>query len=278
MFYSEWYRARARWKNWLLALAIMVMVIGQGLWSYEQAPSVDAHRNVYIAYLSALGIGPSAYWIGILPLLATVIAADSVAWDRRMGSLRFYLSRTHRLSYIWGKWVAVMAYTATVMALGLAVSGGIAALAFPDRLPPWHEIHGAATLTAAGAPVMYRNPFPVFAHALFFQHPFLYLVLMGGLILVSACAWVSLSLVLSLWITNIYMVLAGPWMVYMAATVIMGLPMVALTPWAPLVMSGPLVNSFRAPIAVAWMYWVFAVFFFGAVLTLYFRQRRDFLD
>ncbi len=83
---------------------------------------------------------------------------------------------------------------------------------------------------------------------------------------------------LSLWTTNIYMVLAGPWIVYMVATVIMGLPMVALTPWAPLVMSGPLVNSFRAPGAVALMYWGLALVFLGAVLTLYFRQRRDFLD
>lgn len=262
MFRSEWHRIQSRWKQWLFAVTIMVVFIGQGLWSYARVPSVDTHQNAYMAYLSALGSGSSAYWIGVLPLIAVLIAADSVAWDRRTGSLRFYLARTDRLRYILGKWLAVMAFTALIVALGLAISGSVAAIAFPDTLPPWHWVHGVATLTTAGVPAMYRNPYPVFAHALFFRHPLLYAVLISGLVLLSAGVWASLALVLSLWTTNIYMVLAGPWIVYLGSTILLGLPMVAATPWAPLVMSGPLVNSFSGPVVAALAYWALALMFF----------------
>ncbi len=279
MFRSEWYRIQCRWKVWTVAWGIMVAFMVQGLWSYAaQNAYPHSEANAYQAYLSALGSGPSAYWIGILPLIAALIAADSQAWDRRTGSLRFYLPRASRLHYIWGKWLAVVAFTAAVVAAGLAVTGIMAAIAFPTTLPPWHRVHGIATFSVAGAPASYHNPFPVFAHALFFAHPLVYAALVAGLVILSACVWASIGLVLSLWSTNIYVVLAGPWVVYMVATVLMALPMVLATPWSPLVMSGPLVNSFVESAWVALAYWGLALGFLGAVLTAHFRHRRDFVD
>lgn len=257
----------------------MIAFMVQGLWSYAAQQAVPpSGANAFQAYLSALGSGPSAYWIGVLPLVAALIAADSLAWDRQTGIFRFYLPRADRLHYVWGKWLAVVAFTAVVVAGGLAIAAIIAGAAFPFALPPWHRVGGFATLTVAGAPATYRDPFPVFAHALFFAHPVLYLMLVAGLTVLSACVWASVGLVLSLWIANIYIVLAGPWVIYMVTTVIMALPMVLATSWSPLVMSGPLVNSFTGSMWQALAYWSVALAGLGAVLTGYFRRRRDFID
>lgn len=279
MFRSEWYRMWRRWKVWGGALLVMVAFVLQGLVAYAAGTHFpNSHPNVYQAYLSALGTGPSAYWIGVLPLLASLIAADSLAWDRQTGTVRFYLSRVARRTYVLGKWLAVISFTAVIVAIGLGMTGLIAGIVFPDRVPPWHLVHGTATLITAGTPASYRNPFPVFAHELFFSHPLMYVSLVAGLVVLSSTIWASLSLILSIVTANIYMVLAGPWVVYMVTTLVMSLPMISAVPWSPLVMSGPLVNSFPGSVLGAVAYWIITLVLSGVILALYYRQRREIID
>lgn len=253
VLYCEMFRM-ARRRPPVVAFLLLVGFIIQGLISYRRGGFWFFYQDsysAYLAFLSAIGSGISAYWVGVLPLVACLVAGDSLAWDRRTGFIRFFLTRSSRRVYIIGKIVSVTILTGVVVLCGLLLSFGIASVWFPLKLPPWHMVDETATFTNPAAPPSYIFPFPTFFHNLLFTHPFIYVLLVSGIVTLSAVAWALVSLFFSLWTTNIYLVLGGPWLLYMGTTFVMCILAFIvpydLVQYTPLVLSGGFINSSLTP-------------------------------
>lgn len=212
-----------------------------------------------------------------------MIGGDSLAWDRKTGFIRFMLTRSSRRAYILGKILSVTLLTGIVISSGLLLSFLIARTWLPSALPPWHIVNGTATITHPGAPPTRIFPWPTFLHNLFFSHPFIYVLAVTGIVTLSAMAWANVALLISLWTTRIYLVLAGPWLAYIGGTFLMGvlgliidLPLVD---YAPVVLSGAFVGHgkemTRGEIPFIW-----AGFIILTAIVTYtgFMRRKDILD
>ncbi|MFX4303673.1 hypothetical protein ACOJUR_15630 [Alicyclobacillus tolerans] len=277
VFFSELYRLLHSWRRWGISLVVMCAFLYQGIYSYS-SESITSSTSSFLAYLSALGIGSQAYWVGILPIIATWIAADSFAWDRKTSFVYFYLSRISRINYAIGKWCAIQLFTMCVFLVGLIFCFILSLLKFPIKLPDWRIVKGEYTIYQYHQPLSIINPFPVFFHNFFFQHPFMYLLLFSVIIILSACTWSSIGMLFSLISSNIYFTLAGSWMVYVIVTAVCAIPIVRLINFSPLVMSGPFLNSFSISPIWAVIYWLIPI---GISLFIFmgtYKMRRDFFD
>lgn len=279
---AETHRLFKRWQL-LAAFLLIVGFIIQGLLDYRAGRYFSGeHYSAYIALLVALGSGPSSFWVGVLPLAACLIAGDSLAWDRRSGVIRFVLTRVSRREFIKQKIIAVSILTGLVTLAALFVSLLIAAAWFPLELPPWRVVNGVPTLVPyAGLPEDYINLFPRFLHSLFFTHPFVFLLLVMCTVTLSCITWANVAVLLSLWTTNIYVVLTGPWLLYVLATFIFSLPLVNRPNYSPLVLSGSFVKNgggiFGGWVPLVWL--VFSMLLGVTTHVLFLKKRgRDVLD
>ncbi|MEW6772190.1 MAG: hypothetical protein AB1330_12530 [Bacillota bacterium] len=266
-----------------MAFFLVIGFMIQGMISYSKGGFWFFYPDTYsayLAYLSAIGSGLSAYFVGILPLAACLVAGDSMAWDRKTGFIRFVLTRSSRRTYILGKITAVTLLTGIVIFSGLLISFLIASIWFPLALPPWHMVGETATFTNPAAPPAHVFPFPNFLHDLLFSHPFVYILVVGGVVTLSAIVWANLAMLISLWTTKIYLVLAGPWLAYIGGTFIFGVlglimdsPLVS---YAPLVLSGAFIGHgkemTRVEIPFIW------IGFTTIVTYTAFMRRKDVLD
>lgn len=218
-------------------------------------------NNAYMAFLSAIGAGPSAFLDGVLPLIACLVAGDALAMDKRTGKHVFTLTRTSRLSYARRKVLLSLSLTGLNVMVGLAVSLGLSCLLFPSGVP---NLVG---------------PFPPFLHDLLGTDPIGYVLLIASFVTLSAIAWSSLSLVVSLWTTNTYMVLGIPWVIYILFTVL--LQMLGLAQFAPLILSGPfleLTAGAQMDLYLVPLVWIaFTVICVGIVFLSY-AKGADVLD
>lgn len=131
MLLLEAHCLRYRWPSVLVFLLIVGFMI-QGYMDYHINSHNSSRHSAYMAYLSALGFGGAAYWVGILPLAACLIAGDSLAWDRRSGFIRFRLIRVPRRRYIAQKILATSLFTALLFFAGFLVSFLIAIVPLPS--------------------------------------------------------------------------------------------------------------------------------------------------
>lgn len=281
ILFSELVRLRHRLPP-LIAFLLILCFIGQGLITYRTGHWFNYNDiySSYLAYLLALS-GTTAFWVGVIPLIASLIAGDSLAWDRKTGFIRFFLMRTTRRNYILGKVIAVFLLTGIIVLCGLLISFGIACLCFPLQLPPWHMVGNIPTFTNPAAPLSYINLWPSFLHNLFFAHPFRYVLIVIGIVTLSSTFWALISLFFSLWTTNIYIVLAGPWLVYIIDLFIKGI--LGIGQYAALVLSGPFVsNSVSGSGNLAGskipVIWVIAIVMIATATSAVFLKRRDILD
>lgn len=283
---SEVFRSLRRWPT-ALAFLLVVGFMVQGMISYSRGgfwffypPTYSA----YLAYLSAIGDGTAAYWVGILPLAACLIGGDSLAWDRNTGFIRFMLTRSpRRRVYILGKIASVTLLAGMVVSSGLLLSFLIASIRFPLALPPWHMVNGTATFINPAAPPTYIFPWPTFLHNLLFSHPFVYVLVVTGVVTLSAVAWANVAMLISLWSTRIYLVLAGPWLAYMGGTFLMsvlGLIInLPLASYAPVVLSGAFIGHGKemSRIEIPFI-WIGFIILTAVVTYTAFMKRRDILD
>lgn len=276
---TESRRLRHRWQT-ALAFLLIVGFMVQGYIAYQNNGYLSNQFSAYIAYLYALGAGGSAFWIGILPLAACLIAGDSLAWDRKTGAVRFLLVRVPRRRYIVQKILATSLFTGLLFFAGLLVSFLIAIVWFPMTLPPWHVVNGVPTLSHI-VPNGEVYPFPTFFHNLFFEHPLVHALLVTLVVILSAVAWANLSLLLSLWTTNIYLVLGIPWLTYIVVMFIMAIPLVGLPHISPLALSGPFIAMRSGPLGL-WIPFIWLVIIVGLAAATYtifvLRKGRDILE
>ncbi|WP_018132138.1 hypothetical protein [Effusibacillus pohliae] len=243
MIFAEGYRLVRRWQV-LLAMIALIGFMVQGFFYYHSKPTYfSGYYSAYMAYISALGTGSGAFWIAVLPLIACLVAGDSVAWDRRTGFIRFMLIRLSRKEYILNKLLSTSLFIVLFFAVGLVISFLIVSIWLPLKLPPWHFVNGIATFSLPGVPEDEVFLFPTFMHNLFFKHPFAYIVVVSGIVILSAVAWTNIAILVSLFTTNIYLVLGVPWLIYIIVSFIMMIPLVGLPHYSPLVLSGPFMES-----------------------------------
>lgn len=272
VYRSELIRISRRWP-WI-AGAFIIMV-GFQLMGILGVPNGTALSG-YLAFLAAVGTSPSAYGIGILPLIATIVSADSIAWDRKEGVIRFYLTRTRRKSYLLGKLLAILTTTASVFSAGLLATFIVCMVIFPARLPAWHLVGHIPTITAESAPGTIYS-YPMWFHALFFYHPLLYCGLVGIVIVLSALTWASVAVLISHWTHNIYVVLAGPWLLYIAVS--FGLIAGGVSQFNPMEFSGQWMAGFSANGLWPFAYWLIGLIgVIAIILGHYVREGVDILD
>lgn len=278
MLASEARRLRSRWQT-ILAFLLIVGFMIQGYIDYYTNSYNSIQHSAYMAYLSALGYGGAAYWVGILPLASCLITGDSLAWDRRSGIVRFWLIRVSRRQYIAQKILATSLFTALLFFVGFLVAFLIAIVWFPVTLPPWHMVNGVATLSYV-VPEGDVYPFPTFFHNLFFAHPLVYALVVTLVVILSAVAWANLSLLLSIWTTNLYLVLGIPWLTYILLTFILAGPLL-MPKYAPLVLSGPFVSESAGELGMGipfiWLALIAGLAAVSSILFIY-RKGRDILD
>ncbi|RDV82057.1 hypothetical protein DXX99_08370 [Ammonifex thiophilus] len=176
------------------------------------------------------------------------------------------------------------------MFTGLMLSFLSSLVFFPLELPPWHWVGTTPTFTKPAAPPDYIDPDPVFLHRFFFEHPFAYVVIVTFVATLAASAYASLSLLLSLWTTNIYLVLGIPWLVHVGLNFLFGvlaiITGVDLVSCSPIVLSGAYISGWSSLVGSALQEYNFFVPLIWItvtatllLLTYYvFMKRRDILN
>ncbi|MDN5363089.1 MAG: hypothetical protein PWQ91_150 [Eubacteriales bacterium] len=269
-------------RNLIIAFFLLIGFMLQGYYSYKNMGYVVREESAYVAYISTLSSN-NAYIIGVLPLITCLIAADSLAWDRKTGYVRFMLTRSQRRDYILGKIAAVSVITAAVVLLGFLFSFVLAAVLYPLRLPSWHWVGNVATFTIPEAPADYVNPVPVFLHNLFFTHPFIYVMIITIIVTLAAVAYANVALLLSLWTSNIYLVLAVPWLLHVGLNFVFGVLAVItnkdFAAFSPIVLTGAFIDHGNDPGKIyVPIIWITTILLAATVTYVLFMKRRDILD
>lgn len=253
---NRWFRRR---KTLAISMGLFFLCMLVGFYTFY-----GQHRfpgpfgpNAYLAFVSVVGSAQAPIWGLFLPLNVSLIAADTLLWDRKTGQIQFYLARTTRLSYGMGKFMATMLITGATICIGLLITLAVAALLFP-----------------AGSPVV-APEYPTFLHAMFYSAPIGYCLILTGIITLSVMAWASLSFLASLWTTNIYLVIAGPWLLYLLLTFVVQVPPLSAFDYTPAVLStGLFIQQYKGltyfvGIPILWV----AVISVGALLTFFHYHR-----
>ncbi len=221
-----------------------------------------------------------------MPLVAILILGDALGEERRSGFLRLTLSRSrHRLSYSATRVWHLIMMTITIMAAGFVVTGLLAFLLFPDRLPDWQMIRGTPyfvprhmasvkNLPAQGR-ALSQAFFPGFFHSLLFHHPLLYLLLVTGVSLLAALAMSLTALCVSVATSNVYGIVAGPWALYVLVSILM--EATGHMTWAPLIMAGPYLSTPATPVntnGIPFVWMGIDVILAGLFLILFRSKKR----
>ncbi|MCL8209347.1 MAG: hypothetical protein K6V97_14955 [Actinomycetia bacterium] len=124
----------------------------------------------------------------------------------------------------------------------LGMVAAVSLIWLTPELPPWHwTASGQPTLTVPGPPAA-LTPYPTFLHGLFFASPWVYSAILALIVTAAVVFWAELALWISAWTTNLYVVVGGPWLLYVLSSFVIGGAM-GLGNWMPMVLSGPFVGG-----------------------------------
>jgi ABC-type Na+ efflux pump permease subunit len=196
---SELKRAMQRRQTWL-ALVVMLAFFIAGFEAYRPGPNRlgPDHYNVYMAFLYAMGKGSSAVLPGVFPLMISLAAGDSLAWDKRTGFDQSLLLRMTFRKYIVGKMLA-----ASLISFCFVYLAALLAM-----------VYGCATFPVVSSVPQIDGVTPDYARGLFLDHPLLYLMFVVFNTALLGMATALLSVLLSTIIRNIYVVTVIPWLMY----------------------------------------------------------------
>lgn len=190
-------RLCSRWQS-LVSFLLLVGVFIQGYEVFYPVPTEvrdPATFNVFVAFTKTHGSDLALLSV-TLPLIAVLVAGDSLAWDIRTGFMDSILMRMNYKEYISGKLLSVSLVTFVFVWIGELIGFIYGMVRFPVSFPP-HFFHGIA---------------PDYGQDLFMDHPILYLVLITFNTAMAAVAFSTIALALSTKINNLYAVLAFPWL------------------------------------------------------------------
>lgn len=232
----EWKRVLMRWQTWA-AFVVLLGFCFQGLYAFYRSHfywarghwtnagvlSQSGHYNAYLAFLNIFN-GPTDFIVGVLPLLVAVAASDSLAWDRKTGFVQYVVNRSSLRYYIVAK-IGSASMVSAALVLAAAILSGIAAAA----LFPMSAVH----------PVI-MGVTPMLMASLYAAHPVWYCAMVAGIAALAGMAWTVVGVLLSTVIKNVYLVVAGPWLLFLMSS----FPLLVFAPqYAPLVFLGPWINT-----------------------------------
>lgn len=190
-------RTLSRWQSWV-ALILFVGFLIQGYESFYPEPTFEFLDpnwfNVFVAFTQAHGVMPALLSF-VLPLIAVMVAGDSLAWDRKTGFLQSMLMRMNYQTYIRCKIFSVSMVTFVFIWIGEFIGLIYGMVRFPVLFPPQFA-HGIA---------------PDYAQHLFMAYPVLYILLIIFNTGMAAVAFSTIALAISTKVKNLYAVLALPW-------------------------------------------------------------------
>ncbi len=267
---AEWFHLLHRRQTWgvlggTLAVLVASLLLSRG-YNYHSA---------YLAYLAALGGGANAAWLAVIPLVGSFTAGDRIRWSRHTGFARYERSRQPLARLLIGQLTATVLET-MVLVLGALAVTLLLGLLFLPAMPAWHTTPaGLLTITVPG-PASAYTPYPMFLHALFFHHPLLYLGIVSAIVACATAFWGLCSLALSVWTSNAYVVLGGPWLIYVGLSYLFGAPLDAVMGgWMPIQLAGAFVSS--APVPTAWQLAIWPIAMVGVAgltgMSLTIRRR-----
>jgi ABC-type transport system involved in multi-copper enzyme maturation permease subunit len=261
-------RALSKWTTGI-AFVILLAFCLQGLYSfYTFFPNSMAWRanhqattfNAYQAFLW-IWTGPSDFIVGVFPLLVTMGAGDSLAWDRKTGFMEFIISRTTSRRYIIAKIVSASIVGFLLVMLTQMISIALSLLVFP------HATGNTGYV-------------PPFLSGLYASSPFLYILLVALISAVAGMAFAVIAVILSTVVKNVFLVVIGPWLLFVVVSLLCydyyhHHPHVML-PYSPLVILGPYINErvvspmYIAAVPLVWI----AVWGLGSVVAYAIFIRR----
>lgn len=226
-------------------------------------------KNVYEAWVM---IYYSSYYQYLLPIAAVLPFADSFLIDRRQGFLRCILIRVAYRKYLAAKILATLFSAALAVGVPLLLLYGGVHLFFPRTLTVQSEFFQAVSnQNIVAAMNVVSGPVGMFS-GLYLYHPDLYIFCLIGLAMVMGMLYAFLGLAISAWINNRYVVLAGPFVIFVVLDFIalraqsLGYgfsPLALLFPYASTEINGDAV-----------LFHILALTLSGALLLGRFAQRR----
>ena len=150
------------------------------------------------AFRDSIIMGDGWYYqlyIRLVPILVTIPYAITYYTDYKKGIVRNYYSRTNKKNYIVAKFLAVFVSGGTVAVLPLVIY----LLATSAVLPSFAIINGEMTCNGNG----------MWSYILY-SHPYIYYVMYFILQFICAGLLASISLVISRYVNNVFIVLLFP--------------------------------------------------------------------
>ncbi len=184
--------------------------------------------NAFETFLFALTLSPFLY---IASLSATIPYADSLVADRESGYMRYAICRAGYWRFLLSKLVANWLVGAMTVAMSMALAFGTACLLFPMHLPPLYvEGVKASIMGIPHTPLNY----------IFETSPGLYILWRIGLGFLFGGAYATLGFAISSVVRNRYIVLAGPFIAFLVASLLIDL--LGFFGWVPPVALAPEIN------------------------------------
>ncbi len=222
-------RSILRWQFWLAIILMGGLIIHgyhqawiEAIHGPADAPyptSTPADNNAFLVFIYSQGNTGLSFIGAVWPLVAALIAGDSLAWDRKSGYLQSVLLRIGYKKYIIGKIISISAITFFVIFLAESLLFAYGLIQFP--------IHDPAQMDP--------QYYPKYGSTLFSQFPYLYSFLIIFNISLFGAVIASTCLLISTKIRNLMVVVALPWIIYIVLSFV--IQVIGLVPFAPIILT-----------------------------------------
>jgi len=216
--------------SWSFGLAFLIglIALGQGLYNYGRGFPISPEAKNADPFLynsfDALLMARLGLISIVVPLLAALPFADSLALDRNSGYIRFLLLRTKRPKYIWSKFLANVLSGGMAVALPHIIIYITATIIFPEGLP---TLIGQQRMIVTGP-----------LSDVYQSNPALYVWFIIFLSLLFGVVYTTTGMTVACFSDNRYVVLASPFMFYIVTSFVIAnlgglegwLPTAAFTP------------------------------------------------
>ena len=196
---------------------IFIHVLPEGIhWLHEwdRDERFQVETPFYSVFNSALGFEfislPYTIFIYIFPILAALPFADSFYTDMKSGYIKNVLIRTKKTNYFAAKYIAVFLSAGVVVVIPLILNLLITAALLPSIIPERYS-HS------------FTVGFNQFGGGLYHSNPYAYAALWYILDFVYAGIFAALALTLAYFVSNRFIVLLSPFILYIAISTTAGM-------------------------------------------------------
>jgi hypothetical protein len=246
-FQIELKRSILRWQFWLAIILMGGLIIHgyhnawiEAIHGPDNAPFASmspADHTVFKVFIYGQGYTGLSFIGAVWPLIAALIAGDSLAWDRKSGYLQSVLLRIGYKKYIIGKILSISAITFIVIFLAESLLFAYGLIQFP--------IHDPSQMDP--------QYYPKYGSNLFSQFPYLYSFLIIFNASLFGAVTASMCLLISTKIRNLMVVVALPWIIYIVLSFV--IQVIGLVPFAPIILTADYF-SYHSDIWIIPLIWI----------------------